>query len=49
MQIFFIVGVCVHVDIKLKEYGLEKVEVCDNGSGIPKSEYQNLSKCADVC
>lgn len=32
------------VEIKLREYGLEQIEVSDNGSGVDKSNFHGLSK-----
>lgn len=31
------------VDIKLKDMGLEQIEVCDNGSGIDPTNYDNIA------
>ena len=38
---YFCSAACV--EIKLKEHGLEKIEVIDNGSGVDRSNYQNLT------
>lgn len=32
------------VEVKLREYGLEQVEVSDNGTGVDKSNFEGLSK-----
>jgi len=32
-------------EVKLKEYGLEQVEVTDNGTGIEESNFGSLGKC----
>ena len=31
------------IEVKLKDNGVESIEVVDNGSGVPPEEYQNLS------
>ena len=31
-----------NIDIKLKEYGLTSIEVCDNGDGIEQCNYEGL-------
>ena len=31
------------IEVKLKDSGIECIEVMDNGSGVPAEEYQNLS------
>lgn len=32
------------VEVKLREYGLEQIEVSDNGTGVDKSNFEGLSK-----
>lgn len=32
------------VEVKVREYGLESVEVSDNGSGVAESNFDGLSK-----
>lgn len=32
------------VEVKLREYGLEQIEVVDNGSGVDESNFNGLSK-----
>lgn len=31
------------VDVKLKDMGLESIEVCDNGAGIDPCNYENIA------
>ena len=31
------------IEVKLKDSGIECIEVADNGSGVPAEEYANLS------
>lgn len=31
------------IDVKLRDHGLEKIEVTDNGSGVDRKNYQNLT------
>lgn len=32
------------IEIKLREYGLESIEVADNGSGIEENNFEGLGK-----
>lgn len=32
-----------YLEIKLKDYGLESIEVSDNGSGVEESNFEGLS------
>lgn len=32
-----------HIEIKLKEWGVESIEVSDNGSGVAPKDYQGLT------
>lgn len=32
------------VEVKVKEYGLESIEVSDNGGGVEESNFEGLSK-----
>ena len=32
------------IDIRLKNYGSDSIEVIDNGPGIPESEFQTISE-----
>lgn len=33
-----------NIEIKLKNYGSESIEVIDDGPGIPESDFQTISK-----
>lgn len=33
----------IYVEVKLKEFGSEQLEVADNGSGVHPDNYQNLT------
>ena len=35
---------CSCLDVKLKDYGSECIEVSDNGSGVHSDNFQGLSK-----
>lgn len=35
---------CYYLEIRLKEYGSELIEVVDNGSGVEETNFQALSK-----
>lgn len=37
-------AVLTYIEIKLVNYGIDSVEVTDNGSGIEPEDYQNISK-----
>lgn len=32
------------IEVKLREQGIESVEVCDNGEGVVESNFEGLSK-----
>lgn len=33
------------IEVKIREYGLESIEVSDNGSGVEEHNFEGLSKC----
>jgi len=35
------------VEVRLREYGSELIEVTDNGSGVQEKNLEGLSKCFD--
>lgn len=35
------------VEVRLKNYGLDQIEIIDNGSGIDKSDYQFVVRVVD--
>lgn len=35
---------CFHADVKLKDSGIELVEVSDNGKGVEEQNFEGLSK-----
>jgi len=36
------------VEIKLKDQGLQSVEVSDNGSGVEEMNLEGMSKCSQI-
>lgn len=36
------------IEVKLKEQGLQGVEVCDNGSGVEEANLEGMSKFSDL-
>lgn len=38
-----------NIDVRLKEYGSELVEVSDNGSGVREENFQALSTYENCC
>lgn len=37
------------VEVKVREYGLESIEVSDNGSGVEESNFEGLSNVIQFC
>lgn len=35
----------VSSEVKFKNMGLDSIEVADNGSGIPRQDYNSLGEC----